>query len=263
MTVKEEDKKLLERLYVLQDTLHQRYGSINSSQALNAAPQVTQDVHLQILSFENIIKECQAQVMNNTLEEIEDTLKLVYHIDLKKNGSKDAIKKLNEIADIYLSSKKEDQNIDEHLLEDYRQDLKLVDAALTAISLREDYYAYEGIKRIFIPKKLLKQYQSIKEDLEALRENMRGCYQLMHNLVTEHIVESFHYIYLYFLYIISYFRAKNDEMIILEIVAILDRFIDIMKPLSESINLKQEHLRNSYVIYELSLLKEELLSLYK
>lgn len=261
--MKEEDKKLLERLHALQDDLHTRYSFMDSRQALEEHSKVTQDVHIQILSFENIIKECQAQVFDNTLEEIEATLKLVYHIDLKEDGSKAAVGKLNEIAAIYLSSKKDGKDIDEYLLEDYRQDLKVVEAALKAISVRERHYAYEGLKRIFTPKKLLKQYQTIKKDLEGLRDTMQGCYRLMHNIITKHIVDGFHYIYLYFLYIINYFRAKNDEIVILEIVAVLDRFIDIMKPLSESIHLKQEHLRNSYVIYELSLLKEELLALYK
>lgn len=260
--MQETDRILMKRLLETQKNLHRHYDSIDTELLKRQKVTKSQDVHLQILSFENIIKECQSQVFDNSLEEIEATLSLVYHVNMSQNGTEEAIKKLHEIATIYLSSKRKTQNIDEHLLEDYRTDMELVTAAIKSIENRLYYFDHLGWKWLFRPKQLLKDYQLIKEDLETLSENMSGCYEIMHYTVTEHIVESFHYIYLYFLYLISYFRAKCNETAILEVVAVLDRFIEVMKPLSESINLKKEHLRNSYVVYELTLLKDELLSFY-
>jgi hypothetical protein len=260
--MKKEDQLLIKRTEQAIKELEEDYARADfSSEAEKKS--VKRDVCLEILTFESIIEDCKNEAESSDIDELIATLNLVYHMKLDKEDSSSALVKLDQVTSKFLSSKKYEIDVDEELLAAYRADMKLIAGINEALNLR--ILQLDKEKKFFIiPQVLLiSKYEKYIETLSALEEKMRKNFTIMSDTVTSYIVESFHYIYLYYSYIIKYFLYTKNQIVLVDLAASIDRFIEIMHPLHEYTSLKNENLRNFYVIYELNVLKKSIIGYYE
>lgn len=259
----EEDLVVINRCKQTLADLHKEYDGLNFylQEDKKAAKN---DIYLEILTFESIIGECKDEVSNSSLEEIKETLNLVYHMKLGKNGADvSTLVKLDEVTSKFLSSKKLEQDIDEDLLAHFRSDMDLI---LGIKEILEDRLFYVRQKRrwfFFSYTHLIHDYEKLLADFDLIEAKIKEKFTQASEIITSYIVDSFHYIYLYFSYIIKYFLHAQNQLVLVEIAASIDRFINVMQPLVKSTTLKNKNLRNFYVIYELKMLKERIIKHYE
>lgn len=260
--MRKEDGLLIKRTEQAIRELEEDYDEADFAEQIDKKA-IKRNIHLEILTCETIIEECKIEVNDSSIEDIIATLNLVYHMKLKKNEPLAALVKLDQVTSKFLSSKKHNKKVDEALLDAYRKDMKLIVGIKNALHLRVQQL--DKLKKWFIiPQVLLiSKYEKYIETLSALEKKMKKDFQYMSDLVTTYIVESFHYVYLYYSYIIKYFLYSDNEIVLVEVASSIDRFIKIMKPIKEKTSLKNENLRNFYVIYEFNLLKQRIMNHYK
>ncbi len=259
----EEDLVVIEHCKKTLSDLHKEYDALNLYEK-ESKKAVKHDIYLEIATCESIIDECRDEVNSSSLEEIKEMLNVVYHMQLgEHNGRESALVKLDEITSKFLSSKKYKENVNEKLLEGFRSDMDLI---LGIKEILEDRLFVVRHKRrwFFFPQTILIQrYEKLLADFESIEVKIRENFTRVSEIITSYIVESFHYIYLYFSYIIRYFLHAENQLVLVEIAASIDRFINVMQPLVKSTTLKNENLRNFYVIYELNTLKELIVKHYE
>ena len=258
-----EDILLLERSKIALDELHEEYHDIDVDEEDLKKVLYKHDIHLEILTCESIIDDCKIEVQNSSIEEIEAIVDVVYHMKLHQEGDKNTLVKLDEVTSKFLSSKKHKQNVDENVLASYRKDMNLILGIKSILEDRVDQLHKEKTWFIFSNSALIKEYEKYLASFSLLESKMLQRFNFMSELVTNYIVESFHYIYLYFSYMIKYFIQTENQLILVEIAASIDRFIHIMQPLVKESSLKNENLRNFYVIYELNVLKDQIIDHYE
>lgn len=260
--MRKEDQLLIERTKQAIKELETEYKELDfSSDTDKKRPK--KDLGLEILTFENIIEECKSEAESSNIDEIIATLNLVYHMTLEKSDSSSALVKLDQVTSKFLSSKKYNINVDENLLSRYRSDMKFIKSIKEALVLRIKQLEKEK-KFFIIPQSLLiSKYEKFIDTLVLLEEKMMKNFNFMSEMVTSYIVESFHYIYLYYSYITKYFLYTKNQILLVDLAASIDRFIKIMYPLQENTSLKNENLRNFYVIYEFNALKQSIINYYE
>ena len=261
--MKQEDNLLLERTSMVLADLEAAYTSMDLENIKGEIHKPKHDIHLEILTCESIIKECAVEVESSSLEEIVETVKVVYHMNLSSSVEENSLLKLDEVTSKFLSSKKHKYEVNEEVLDAFREDMHLLLAVKDALNLRVSQLKKEKKWLFFIDRSLIEQYQKLLASFAALETKMLTAFNFMSELVTSYIVESFHYIYLCFAYMIKFFKQTNNQLVLVEIAASIDRFINIMQPLVKDTSLKNENLRNFYVIYELNVLKEKIVEHYE
>lgn len=256
------DSKLFEDAQSVLDELYLRYPAVQHSAENDKTP-FNKDLYSQINNFEATIRECKEVAQSHTVDEVIENLSVIYHMDITEDETGTAMQKLDEVCSKFLISNKLGYPVDETLLKQYRKDIELVLAVIKALQLR---IVQLGQQRqwFFFPKtKLIQSYEALAEKMQTVKRRISESFNRMSRLLTMHIVESFHYIYLFFLYIIKYFISTGNQLILVEIAAVLDRFIKVVQPLNVSSLLQGENLRNSYIVYELNLLKDHIISYYE
>lgn len=258
-----EDILLLEHCQVALDDLRSEYHQVGVNVQQPPAKLPTHDIHLEILTCESIIEKCKLEVKQSNLEEIVEIVKVVYHMDLAQYDQDNGLLALDEVTSKILSSKKYTKDVDEAVLARFREDMALILAIKKILQERVDQLHKEKTWFIFSNTALIKEYDRFLSSFSAIETQMLTYFNYMSELVTSYIVESFHYIYRYFSYMIKYFIGRDKQLVLVEIAASIDRFINIMQPLVKETSLKNENLRNFYVIYELNVLKDQIIEHYE
>ena len=258
-----EDILLLQRCKEALDDLQSDYQmmGLNVKELPKSLPQ--HDIHLEILTCETIIDDCKLEIEKSSLEEIVEVVKVVYHVDLNKLDQDNGLLKLDAVISKFLSSSKHKKDVDELVLARFREDMNLILGIKDMLQHRVDQLHKEKTWFIFSNSALIKEYEQYLSSFTDIEMQMLTCFSFMSEMVTSYIVESFHYIYLYFSYLIKYFIGTGNQLVLVEIAASIDRFINIMQPLVKETSLKNENLRNFYVIYELNVLKEQIIEHYE
>lgn len=246
------DTQLYAKIEQSYESLQKAYGYIDKERIKTRKPSNKKNIHLELRTFEALIDEAKEEVEENEIEDIENILQIVYHIDVKEDYVVHIKAKVDELNTRYLSTTKENKSVNEEMLQSYRVDILLVDAIINAIENR--MYQLEHGKRWFhfSHDKVMKHYQQSLENFQKLRNNMVGCFELMSRMVTSYIVESFHYLYLFFVYTIKFLVTKGEQMLLIEIAATIERYKKVLKPLRETGGLEKGVLKNSYMIQEFS-----------
>jgi hypothetical protein len=259
-----EDALFIERCQTTLADLHATYDDLDLSLEEKQENLNHRDIYLEILTCETIIDECKAEVDSSSLEEIEANLNLVYHMDLDQHdGHENTLVKLDQVASKFLSSQKYKQDVDEKLLAHHREDMDLI-LGIKEV-LQDRLFILRQEKRwFFFPKTIaIHKYEKVLQEFETVEVEIRENFTRISEIITTYIVESFHYIYLYFSYVIKYFFYTDNQLVLVEIAATIDRFINVMQPLVKTTTLKNENLRNFYVIYEFKVLKDLIIEHYE
>lgn len=258
-----EDILLLQHCQVALEDLQSDYQQIGLNVQQLPVKLPVHDIHLEILTCESIIDDCKVEVQQSSLEEIVEIVKVVYHMDLSQSDQKNGLLKLDQVTSKFLSSTKHKKDVDEVVLARFREDMNLILGIKEILQARVDQLHKEKTWFIFSNTALIKEYERYISSFADIETQMLTCFNFMSELVTSYIVESFHYIYLYFSYMIKYFTGTGNQLVLVEVAASIDRFINIMQPLVKETSLRNENLRNFYVIYELNALKEKIIDHYE
>lgn len=260
----EEDVELIEKCDIVLEDLHTVYDNIELTTEEEQEGGYKRNPHLEILTCETIIEECKEEVAMNSTDDIQATLNLVYHMKLGE-GQKDTrtLIKLDEVTEKFLSSSKHNQIADESTLSQYRKDIDLIIGIKTILYSRLEAVKQEKKWYLFPKSILAHKYATIIEEFSALEARIQECFAFTSEIISTYIIESFHYVYLYFSYIIKYFLQSDNQLVLVEIAASIDRFINVLQPLVKSTSLKNENLRNFYVIYEFKVLKDRIIKHYE
>ena len=253
----QEDEIIIQRCESTLADLHKEYDEVHLSLDETVKPPKHSDIYLEILTCENIIEECKEEVSRSSLQEIQENLNLVYHMKLGQNdGHENTLVKLDQVASKFLSSKKYKQDVDEKLLDRHREDMDFILNIKKVLQDRLFVLRQERKWFIFPKTVVIHRYEKILDDFEVIEAEIIKNFTRISEIITAYIVESFHYIYLYFSYIIKYFLHAGNQLVLVEIAASIDRFMNVMQPLVKTSTLKNENLRNFYVIYEFKVLKD-------
>lgn len=259
-----EDITLIQQCETTLETLRGEYDLIDYDYENTKKVISKHDIYLEILSCETIIQECKTEADESSIDEIQQTLNLVYHMELGKKELRDStLVKLDQVTSKFLSSKRYKDHVDETLLNQYREDMELLSGVEEVIISRLRRVSKEKTWFFFPHTVLIHKYENILKEIEVLEDKIVEAFAFMSEMITSYIVESFHYIYLYFCYIIKYFLNTDNQLLLVDIAASLDRFIKVMQPLKKSTTLKNQNLRNFYVIYELKVLKDLIIQHYE
>ncbi|KIM11937.1 MAG: hypothetical protein KU37_03555 [Sulfuricurvum sp. PC08-66] len=253
------DRTLLAKLEEAKSYFEEVYGAIDSAKYHEKDASVRGDVGLEITTFQSIIAECKEEVASNTIEEIVQILEVVYHLSLQKGTVEPIRQKLTQIDEKFLHLRRDEVTIDEERLRRYREDIVLLDSIVEAIGVRRKALEAKKEWLFFRDTALLEQYEMYAKSFAQHVERVTILFSFHSALLGNYIVESFHYLYLFFSYAISYFIATGNALVLVEIAASIDRYVEVMRPLRKSGALKREYLRNSYVMQELGLLREQIL----
>lgn len=258
-----EDILLLQRSQEALDDLQSDYQNIELN--LQELPKTLpdHDIHLEILTCQSIIEDCKIEIQQSSLEEIVEIVKVVYHMDLSQPAQEGGLLKLDQVTLKFLSSTKHKQDVDEAVLAKFREDMKLILGIKEILQTRVEHLHKEKTWFVFSNSAVIKEYDRYISAFSALEAQILSTFNFMSELVTSYIVESFHYIYLYFSYMIKYFMGIGNQLVLVELAACIDRFINIMQPLVKETGLKNENLRNFYVIYEFNVLKDMIIEHYE
>ncbi len=123
----EEDEQLIQKCDIVLEDLHGVYDNIKLTIEAEEEGGYKPNIHLEILTCETIIEECKEEVHISSIDDIQATLNLVYHMKLGE-GQKDTrtLVKLDQVTEKFLSSTKHNQIADEMTLSQYRKDIDLI-----------------------------------------------------------------------------------------------------------------------------------------
>ncbi len=215
-------------------------------QKLNAEPTI-----LQIKAFNSIVSECKDEVKEAPIERMSSILKLLFDVDTEEFDIQNISKTMENFVNYKLNSfknsesklnsmKKIHQNID-HILNSLQHQYKDLQKESKKI------YVFNGSK--------LKTIKSLAIRLNELKQNIRLQMEYDAKAISNDIIKDFYNIYIFFLFLSYMTIAQEEELLSIEIVNEIDRFVKVIELVFNGRTLKNQDMLYYYAIYELNELK--------
>jgi len=219
-----------------------------------------QDITLQIKAFNQIIIECKAELNEATFEHKKTILKKFYNTDI------DTIE-LEEL-DIYLdnfidnSLQSNNQEINEEKIIVIKEILSHINLFLKNLKFQYDTKISKQTYSLHFPKKPLEELNSKIVQLRTLKRLLEEKLENLSKLLSDSIIENFYTFYIYFSFLLQIPKIQRNELLLLKMANIIDRYINIIEPTFNNRSLQHKDMIYHYAIYELEELKTNIFSFF-
>lgn len=215
-----------------------------------------QDITLQIKAFNQIILECKAELNEATFEHKKNILKNFYNTDI------DTIKL--EALDTYLETfidnllQSNQQAMNEEKIDMIKDILSHIELFLETLKLQYDTKILKRTLPLYFQKKPLEELHGKIIQLKTLKRLLEQKLENLSKILSDSIIENFYTFYIYFTFLLQMPKVQQNELLLLKMANIIDRYIDIIEPAFNNRSLQHKDMIYHYAIFELEELKTDI-----
>lgn len=115
---------------------------------------------------------------------------------------------------------------------------------------------------LHFPKKPLEELNSKIVQLRTLKRLLEEKLENLSKLLSDSIIENFYTFYIYFSFLLQIPKIQRNELLLLKMANIIDRYINIIEPTFNNRSLQHKDMIYHYAIYELEELKTNIFSFF-
>lgn len=220
-----------------------------------------QDITLQLKSFNQIVTECKFELLKATPEHIAYVLSSLFKLDIETSDIHQIDLTLDKLVETILE--KNQLSITEEKIQFLRDMQTNMQQVIEHIDFNYTHIITEAKLPLFFYKKKLQTLEQEKVKLLGLNKALNLKLEHLANILAKSLVDNFYSFYFFISFLLHVKKVATNEMLIIKIVNILDRYIEIITPAFNNRSLQQKDMIYHYTIFELQDLKTKALKLFE
>lgn len=218
------------------------------------------DIILQLKVFNELIAECKEELSRSTNSHKEYILQSLYSIDTNNSSSEILHQNVEKFIKMHL---------DKGMLSESEKRISTLQKIVLDIekiidSLKIEYVKIINDKKtpLFFYHEKLKEIEKSSTMLSTLKKDLEKKLEQTSVTSASYIIEDFYNFYIFISFLLSTEKIAKNELLILEMINILDRYINLITPAFSNRSLQHQDMIYHYALYELKELKTQALKLF-
>lgn len=214
-----------------------------------------QDIALQIKAFNEIINECKLEIKSTNHAHKEHILRTLYNLDICELTPKAIDNKIDDFIKNQIGFS-DDYEEKINLMKKILQELEDI---LESLKFKYQTFLFKTKTPLFLQKNKLGDYEKKIQQIESIKNSLQTKLELFSEHLANHIIENFYTFFIFISFLITTPKLCKNEMLLLKVANILDRYIDIIEPALSNRSLHYKDMIYHYALFEVKELKEQVL----